>query len=128
MYKNLSSCCLCGGSPIIKSKDPVHRSAFRFKCTSCGLTIERGFPTREEAAEAWEAINTPKIRTIDSIVVPCGYTLLPSSTFKELCDYVRLNNFELFKSLARYNIWHHNVPIEPPTIVVSESVSFIAKD
>jgi hypothetical protein len=119
MHKVLSYCCLCGGSPIIRSKDPVHRSKFRFKCTGCGLTVDKGYPTREDAAEAWEAINAPKARKIGGVVVPLGYTLVPASIFKEACDYIRANNFVLFKSLAQYNIWHSNVPVDPPPIDVN---------
>jgi hypothetical protein len=122
MRKDLSPCSLCGGYPLIKSKDPVHRSAYRFKCNGCGLSVEKGFSTREEAAEAWEAVSAPKARTIDTYVVPCGYTLIPAELFKRLCEYVRQNNFTLYKCLAQYNIWHYNVPLEPPPINMQDSV------
>lgn len=127
MRKDLAPCSLCGGSPVIKSKDPVHRSAFRFRCTSCGLAVDKGYPTREEAIEAWQSLNALKGRVIDSFEVPDGYTLLPSSLFKEICDYIRMNNFPLFKQMAQYNIWHHNVPIEPPSVAIVGQ-QFIAND
>jgi hypothetical protein len=113
---------------MIKSKDPVHRSAYRFKCNGCGLSVERGFSTREETAEAWEELNAPKARTIDTFVVPCGYTLIPAVLFKQLCDYVRLNNFTLYKCLAQYNIWHNNGPLELPSLKVLGSSNIAIND
>lgn len=113
MRKGMTPCSLCGGSPIIKKKDPVHRSTYRFRCTGCGLTIDSGYPTREEAMEAWEQINAPKLRSIHGFEIPPGYTLVPSELFKQLCDYVKQNNFTLFRSLAPFNIWHYNSSSSP---------------
>jgi len=69
-----------------------------------------------------------KNRTIHGIVVPCGYTLVPSAIFKEACNFIRLNNFVLFKSLAQYNIWHNNDPINPPATQIHGSTQLISNE
>jgi hypothetical protein len=96
----------------------MHRSKYRFRCTGCGLAVDTGYPTREEAIEAWEHINAPKFRSIEGFVVPQGYTLVPSHKIKQIVDFLRMHNFDLFKLLMPYCNWHPDVPMDPPPIAI----------
>jgi hypothetical protein len=114
MKTGLLPCSICGGKGMVKSMDPLHRRNYRFKCSQCGLTIDRSFVTREEAYEAWNSLHSPKLREIANFEIPDGYTLVPADLFKEAVDLIRSINTDLFRRLTPYNIWHYNVPKVPP--------------
>lgn len=106
----LFACSLCGGRGIVRSIDPRHRREYRFKCTNCGLCNERFYQSKEEAAEAWNALHAPKWRTIESITVPPGYTIVPAKLFRDAVEILRTSNIGMFRKLVKYNIWHPNTP------------------
>ena len=107
MSNSLTLCSLCGSRVLIRSKDPVNRGSYRFRCTGCGLTVNKGYITREEAITAWEKLNAARTDQIiiDSYVVPQGYTLVPAGLFHEICEFIRNINSQLFDALNKYNIW-----------------------
>jgi hypothetical protein len=110
MTNCLSLCSLCGGKPLIRSKDPVHRSSYRFRCTGCGLTVNKGYNTREEAINAWEQLHASKLVSIDNYQVPQGYTIIPSNLFSEVCLFIRSVNEKLFMAITKYDICQRDTP------------------
>jgi hypothetical protein len=112
--EELLPCCLCNGRGVVRSIDPRHRRNYRFKCTQCGLSNERLYASKEEAAEAWNCLHSPKLRTIDGFTLPDGYTIVPSNLFKEAVEIIKTINVALYRKLVRYNIWHYNVKCDPP--------------